>query len=340
MTWKQLAEKVIKGYSLTTEEALRILNENDENVLELVQAAYQIRKYYYSNKVKLNLIINAKSGLCPEDCGYCSQSMKANTEIESYPLVSKQIIVEGAKEAKKNKIGTYCIVMSGRKPTNRDVNTVVAAVQDIKTNIDNIKICACLGLVNDEQARLLKEAGVDRFNHNINTSKGHHSEITTTHEYDDRIKTLETLKNAGISPCSGVICGMGETHADIVEMAFSLKDLQVDSIPVNFLHPIEGTKLEGLDELTPLKCLKILAMFRFVNPTKEIRISGGREYNLRTLQSLGLYMANSIFVGDYLTTSGQASDQDYQMIKDLGFEIEENAFETESQHFATTGEKA
>lgn len=334
MTWKQLAEKVIGGYSLTTDEALQILTESDENVLELVHAAYQIRKHYYSNKVKLNLIINAKSGLCPEDCGYCSQSMKADTEIDSYPLVSKQVIVEGAREAKKNKIGTYCIVMSGRKPTNRDVNTVVAAVQDIKKDIESIKICACLGLVNDEQAHLLKEAGVDRFNHNINTSKGHHSEITTTHQYDDRIRTLETLKNAGISPCSGVICGMGETLEDIVEMAFSLKDLHVDSIPVNFLHPIEGTKLEHLDDLTPLKCLKILAMFRFVNPTKEIRISGGREFNLRTLQSLGLYMANSIFVGDYLTTSGQASQQDYQMIEDLGFEIEENAFETESQHFA------
>ncbi|WP_404802069.1 biotin synthase BioB [Bacillus tianshenii] len=334
MTWKQLAEKVIGGYSLTTEEALGILTESDENVLELVHAAYQIRKHYYSNKVKLNLIINAKSGLCPEDCGYCSQSMKADTEIDSYPLVSKQVIVEGAREAKKNKIGTYCIVMSGRKPTNRDVNTVVAAVQDIKKDIESIKICACLGLVNDEQAHLLKEAGVDRFNHNINTSKGHHSEITTTHQYDDRIKTLETLKNAGISPCSGVICGMGETLEDIVEMAFSLKDLHVDSIPVNFLHPIEGTKLAHLDDLTPLKCLRILALFRFVNPTKEIRISGGREYNLRTLQSLGLYMANSIFVGDYLTTSGQASQQDYQMIEDLGFEIEENAFETESQHFA------
>ncbi|TYS63538.1 biotin synthase BioB [Sutcliffiella horikoshii] len=334
LTWKQLAEKVVEGYHITPEEALQILNEDDDNVLELIQSAFQIRKHYYGKKVKLNLIINAKSGLCPEDCGYCSQSMKADTEIDSYPLVSKKIIVDGAKEAKKNKIGTYCIVMSGRKPTNRDVDTVVQAVQDIKKDVENMKICACLGLVNDAQAKLLKEAGVDRFNHNINTSKGHHSEITTTHDYEDRIRTLETLKSAGISPCSGVICGMGETLEDIVEMAFSLKELDADSIPVNFLHPIEGTKLAGMDDLTPLKCLKILAMFRFVNPTKEIRISGGREYNLRTLQSMGLYMANSIFVGDYLTTSGQASNQDYQMIQDLGFEIEENAFETESQQFA------
>lgn len=336
MEWIKLAKKVMGGYSLTKEEAKEILLTSDDDILSVINAAYEIRRYYYGNKVKLNLIINAKSGLCPEDCGYCAQSIKAKTEIDRYTLISKQTIVEGAKEAKRNKIGTYCIVMSGRRPTHNEVDTVVSAVEEIKNEVGQIKICACMGLVTEEQAVKLKAAGVDRFNHNINTSANHHANITTTHDYDDRVNTIENIKKAGISPCSGVICGMGETDDDIVEMAFALKELDADSIPVNFLHPITGTKLENMDELTPVRCLKILSLFRFVNPTKEIRISGGREFNLRSLQSLGLFIANSIFVGDYLTTDGQCADEDFQLIKDLGFEIEENPFEVESQTFAKT----
>ncbi len=336
MEWIKLAKKVMGGYSLTKEEAKEILLTSDDDILSVINAAYEIRRYYYGNKVKLNLIINAKSGLCPEDCGYCAQSIKAKTEIDRYTLISKQTIVEGAKEAKRNKIGTYCIVMSGRRPTHNEVDTVVSAVEEIKNEVGQIKICACMGLVTEEQAVKLKAAGVDRFNHNINTSANHHANITTTHDYDDRVNTIENIKKAGISPCSGVICGMGETDDDIVEMAFALKELDADSIPVNFLHPITGTKLENMDELTPVRCLKILSLFRFVNPTKEIRISGGREFNLRSLQSLGLFIANSIFVGDYLTTDGQCADEDFQLIKDLGFEIEENPFEVESQTVAKT----
>lgn len=339
MDYVKLARKVVEGYSVTKEEAKEILMTNDDNVLALVHAAYEIRRHYYGKKVKLNLIVNAKSGLCPEDCGYCAQSIKAETEIDRYPLISKQTIVAGAKEAKKNKIGTYCIVMSGRRPTNNEVDTVITAVEQIKQEVGQIKICACLGLVTEEQAVKLKAAGVDRFNHNINTSANHHGNITTTHDYDDRIRTIENLKKAGISPCSGVICGMGETDDDIIDMAIALKELDADSIPVNFLYPIKGTKLEDLDELTPMRCLKILSLFRFVNPTKEIRISGGREFNLRSLQNLGLFIANSIFVGDYLTTDGQAAKEDYQLIEDLGFEIEDNPFETESQHFAIQAHK-
>ncbi|GIN86627.1 biotin synthase [Heyndrickxia sporothermodurans] len=333
MSWIELAKKVIAGYRISKEEAEQILLTDDNEVLALVHAAYEIRRHYYGKKVKLNLIINAKSGLCPEDCGYCSQSLKSTAEIPKYTLISKQTIVEGAKEAKKNKIGTYCIVMSGRRPTNREVDTVVSAVQEIKEEVNQLKICACLGLVTEEQAQRLKESGVDRFNHNINTSSNHHSFITTTHQYDDRVNTIQILKKVGISPCSGVICGMGETNKDIVDMAFALHELNADSIPVNFLHSIPGTKLENMDKLTPNTCLKILALFRFVNPTKEIRISGGREYNLRSMQNLGLFIANSIFVGDYLTTNGQQAVEDYQMIHDLGFEIEEDPFETESQDF-------
>jgi biotin synthase len=177
----------------------------------------------------------------------------------------------------------------------------------------------------EEQAKRLKEAGVDRYNHNINTSKDHYANITSTHTYDDRVRTVETVKRAGISPCSGVIVGMGETDEQVVDMAYSLRELDADSIPVNFLNAIPGTPLEGMKELNPRRCLKILCLFRFLNPTKEIRVSGGREVNLRTLQPLALYPGNAIFIGDYLTTPGQKAELDYQMIEDLGFEIEECA---------------
>lgn len=332
MDWLKKANSIIQGEECSREEALQLLQSKDEEILSILHAVYQIRHHYYGIKVKLNMIINAKSGLCPENCGYCSQSAFANTPIEKYSLIDRKTILEGAREAEQRQVGTYCIVMSGRKPSNREVEEVIGAVQEIK-ELTNLKICACLGLISEEQAKRLKEAGVDRFNHNINTSKDHHSAITTTHSYDDRVQTIEHVKNAGISPCSGVIVGMGETDEDIIDMAFSLKELNADSIPVNFLHAIPGTKLEHMDVLTPIRCLKILACFRLVNPSKEIRISGGREVNLRTLQGMGLFVANSIFLGDYLTTGGQDIQKDYQMIQDLGFEIETNAFETQSEDF-------
>jgi biotin synthase len=188
-----------------------------------------------------------------------------------------------------------------------------------------MKLCACLGLLTEEQARELRDAGVDRYNHNLNTSAAHHGAITTTHTYDDRVATLEAVKRAGISPCAGFIAGMGETDDHLVDVAVALRELDVDSIPVNFLHAIPGTPLEGTDELNPGRCLKILALIRLVCPAKEIRVAGGRELNLRSLQPLAMYAANSIFVGDYLTTPGQAAEADWRMLEDLGFEIEECA---------------
>lgn len=317
----ELAERVLDGSEISNQEALSILECPDDDVLLLIHAAFQIRKRYYGKKVKLNMIMNAKSGLCPENCGYCSQSSISTAPINSYRMVDKDTILEGAKRAHDLNIGTYCIVASGRGPSNKDVDHVVEAVKEIKTTY-GLKVCACLGLLKPEQANRLKEAGVDRYNHNINTSASNHVNITTSHTYDDRVNTVETVKEYGMSPCSGVIIGMRETKQDVVDMANSLKALDADSIPVNFLHAIDGTPLEGVKELNPLYCLKVLALFRFINPTKEIRISGGREVNLRSLQALGLYAANSIFVGDYLTTTGQDETEDHKMLLDLGFEVE------------------
>jgi biotin synthase len=318
------ADKALAGELLTKEEALSVLRADDDELLPLLHAAFRVRRHYFGKKVKLNMIINAKSGYCPEDCGYCSQSIVSTAPIEKYTLLKKDVLIEGAKEALARKAGTYCIVASGRGPTPRELDEVIEAVKVIKEEFQ-LKVCACLGILTEEQARRLKEAGVDRYNHNLNTSAGHYANITTTHTYDDRVRTVETVKAAGISPCSGCIVGMGETHEQVVEIAYSLRELNADSIPVNFLNAIPGTPLENLDELDPRYCLKVLALFRFICPSKEIRVSGGREVNLRSLQPLALYPANAIFVGDYLTTEGQAASLDHKMIEDLGFEIEECA---------------
>ncbi len=319
--WQALADKALAGERLTVEEGLSVLEADDDEVLAILQAAFRIRKHYYGKKVKLNLIINAKSGLCPEDCGYCSQSIVSTAPVQKYPLLEKDVLVDGARKAMDMKAGTYCIVASGRGPTPKELDQVVAAVKEIKSTMP-MKICACLGVLSQDQANQLKEAGVERYNHNLNTSANNFANITTTHTYDDRVDTLEKVKASGMSPCSGCIIGMGESNREIVEIAHSLRELDADSIPINFLNAIPGTPLENRWENNPRKCLKVLALFRFICPTKEIRISGGREVNLRSLQPLGLYAANSVFVGDYLTTEGQEATDDHKMIEDLGFEIE------------------
>lgn len=321
MNWAILAEEVLNGREITRAEATAILKSPDEDLLLLLNGAYQIRRHYYGNKVKLNMIINTKSGLCPEDCGYCSQSIVSKAAIEKYRMLDKETILKGAEQAHQLKVGTYCIVASGRGPTNKEVDHVASAVEEIKVKY-GLKVCACLGILKPKQAETLQAAGVDRYNHNLNTSKENHTRITTTHTYEDRIKTINIVKSRGISPCSGVIIGMGESTDDVINMALSLRELDADSIPINFLHAIDGTPLEGTKELNPRYCLKVLALFRYINPSKEIRISGGREVNMRSVQPLGLYAANSIFVGDYLTTKGQESTDDHKMLEDLGFVVD------------------
>lgn len=319
--WQLLARKALDGTRLTMEEALSVLEADNDEVLPILQAAFTVRKHYYGKKVKLNMIINAKSGLCPEDCGYCSQSIVSTAPVKKYTLLDKDTLLAGAREAMSRKAGTYCIVAAGKGPTDKELEQVVEAVKEIRDTMP-LKICACLGILKDGQAKKLAEAGVHRYNHNLNTSRANYPSITTTHTYDQRIETVEEVKSFGMSPCSGVIIGMGETMQEIVEMAYSLRDLDADSIPVNFLNAIPGTPLENAGRTPAMKALKVLALFRFICPSKEIRVAGGREVNLRTLQPLSLYAANSLFVGDYLTTAGQEVTADHHIIEDMGFEIE------------------
>lgn len=320
LDWQNLADGVLDGKELSVDESLCVLRCPDDELLELLSATFRVRKTHFGRKVHLYFLKNAKSGLCPEDCGYCSQSKISEAEIPKYVMLNEAKLMEGAARAVESQARTYCIVASGRGPTDREVEHIAGTVEKIKDQY-GLHICCCLGLLTTEQAMRLKSAGVDRINHNLNTSRTHYPAICTTHTYDDRLDTLRTVRDAGMELCSGVIVGMGERDHDIVDMARELRSLRVSSIPVNFLHAIDGTPLEKRHDLDPRYCLKVLCLFRLTNPETEIRVSGGREVNLRSMQAMSLYAANSMFVSDYLTTKGQPAEDDFQMVRDLGFEI-------------------
>lgn len=320
LLWNHLAEKSLAGEVLTADEGRAILTADDIEMPGLLAATFRVRHRYFGKAVQLYYLRNAKSGLCPEDCGYCSQSKLSKAPIDKYVFQDEKTLLEGARQAKESQAKTFCIVASGRGPTERELNHVANTVRKIKDTY-GLHICVCLGLLTPDQAQVLKDAGVDRVNHNLNTSERLYNEICTTHTYQDRVETLKAVRGAGMELCSGCIIGMGESQDDLIELAMTLREMQVESIPVNFLHPIDGTPLENKQDLTPRDCLRALCLFRLMNPDRELRIAGGRELQLRTLQPLGLYAANSIFVSDYLTTKGQTAEDDYRMIEDLGFEI-------------------
>jgi biotin synthase len=324
MDFQLLADKALQGIIPEREEMQAVLEAPDESLPELLSAAFKVRHHFHGKRVQIHMLQNAKSGLCPEDCHYCSQSSVSEAPIDRYPFLSKEQLVEGAKAAKAAGAVRYCIVNSGRGPTNKEIEEIADAVRVIKETV-GINICCSLGLMSEEKVRKLKDVGVGRINHNLNTSRQHHPEVVTTHNFDDRVATIESVKAAGLSTCSGGIIGMGESDDDIIDLALSLRAMDIDSIPVNFLNSIPKTPFEKKRELTPQKCLKTLCLFRFVNPSKEIRVAGGREVNLRSLQPLSLYPANSIFVNGYLTTPGQAATDAHQMIADLGFELDQPA---------------
>jgi biotin synthase len=318
--WHALADRVLAGGQVDRDEALSILRSSDIDLLDVLGAAWRVRHRHFGTTVQFFFLMNAKSGLCPEDCGYCSQSKVSEAEIPRYNLLSEPRLLEAAREAAERQSKTFCIVISARGPTQREIDFVCSVTPRIKREF-GLNICACLGLLTPAQARQLAAAGVDKVNHNLNTSERYYGEICTTHGYADRVATLEACRAAGLSLCSGGIMGMGETHEDLVDMALELRGMQVESIPLNFLNAIDGTPLQGTSRLTPRDCLRGLAMMRLVNPAAEIRIAGGRELHLRSMQPLGLYAANSIFVGDYLTTKGQLPEADERMIEDLGFTV-------------------
>ncbi len=316
-----LAEKSLSGEELSREEALSVLEWPDEDILDLLSAAYKVRRAHFGKRVRLNFLVNIQSGLCAEDCGYCSQSRVSDVPVDKYKLMTPEEVESAAEKAVANHASRLCMVASMRGPSDKDVGAVAEAIKRVRARFPQLELCACLGLLKEGQASKLNDAGVTAYNHNLNTSERHYGEVCSTHGYSDRLDTVRKVQAAGISSCSGALFGMGETREDIIDVAFRLREMVVDSIPVNFLIPFKGTPLGHHEELTPNFCLKILCLFRLINPATEIRIAGGRELHLRALQPMGLFVANSIFVGDYLTSEGQAASLDVEMIRDMGFEV-------------------
>ena len=321
MDWNRLAAAALAGAPITPEEARAVLAAPDAELLPLLAAAARVRRAHFGVTVKLNFLLNVKSGLCPEDCHYCSQSSISAADIAKHPILPAREIVAAAARAVKAKAARFCMVASGRGPTDRELDALVDGVRAVRAAHPGLEVCACLGLLKDGQAEHLREAGVFAYNHNLNTSERFYRQICSTHTFRDRVATIARAKAAGLSSCCGALFGMGEDAEDVIALAYALRELGVDSIPINFLIPIGGTPLTDRPALGPRECLKILCLFRLLNPAAEIRIAGGREVQLRWLQPFGLHVANSIFVGDYLTTKGQLPEADFAMIRDLGFTI-------------------
>jgi biotin synthase len=317
-----LAASVVGGASIDAEAGRRLLRTSEEDLPQLLWAAFRIREHYHGRRVKLCVLRNARSGICGEDCAYCSQSKVSEAPIPAYPLDSLEELLAAARNAVAVGARRFCMVTSGRAPTRIDLARFTEASRLIKQEFPDLELCVSLGLMDLDQARALKESGVGWVNHNLNTSERFHARICTTHSYADRVRTVENVRRAGLSTCSGGIVGMGETDEDLVDLAFALRRLQVNAVPVNFFHPIEGTPMAGRHELTPGRCLKALCLFRFANPAAEVRVAGGWEYNFGSFQPLAFFAANSIFVEGYLTTPGQASGAAQRMIEAMGFVVE------------------
>lgn len=323
MNFQTFAEKAIAGDILARDESLAVLHTPDNQILDLLSATYRVREQFCGRRVHLHMLINAKSGICPEDCHYCSQSSISTATIERYPLVGMQTLLEGAKKAKESRSRRYCIVISTRGANTREIDFLTRAVRHIKEEVD-IAICCSLGLLTEEKAQALYDAGVEQLNHNLNTSERYYPEICTTHTYQERLETLQIARKVGLKLCSGALFGQGESEDDVIDVLLALRELNPQSIPVNFLLPIEGTPFSHHHNVQPYDCLRILCLARLLNPKQEIRIAAGREAHLRTLQPMALYAANSVFVSGYLTEPGQEYQETWQMLNDLGFEIQEH----------------
>lgn len=321
---ENLRDRVLAGEDISFEEAEQLTNLPIAELPFLLSAANSIREKYRSNIVNLCAITNAKSGNCPEDCVFCSQSSHHNTKIPEYPLISVDEIVNRAREAVKTKTNRFCIVISGRGVDEaKELNIICDAIRKIKDEFPNLKIDASLGFISKEGIRRLKDAGLTRYNHNLETAKSHFSSVCTTHKYEDRTATVRDLKEAGLEVCCGGIFGLGESPKQRLELAFALRELDVDCIPINFLNPIPGTAFQNNPPLQPLELLKMVAIYRFILPKKEIRICGGRQVNLRSLQPLIFTAgADAIIIGNYLTTKGSPPEEDLKMIEDMGLKVD------------------
>ncbi len=317
-----VVERVLAGEELKRPEAHAILNCPDERLADLLAATLRVREAAFGRRVKVCILRNAQSGICPEDCGYCSQSRISRADIPVYKMQSVEELCEGARMAVASGARRYCMVCSMRGPGAREIDHLAEACERIRAEYPTLELCLSLGLMSEEQARRLKQAGAGWINHNLNSSRRFYPEICTTHTWDDRVRTIENVRAAGLAVCSGGIIGMGESDDDVVELAYATRRVRADSVPVNFLHPIGGTPLEHASRLTPERCLKAACLFRLLNPRSEVRAAGGRELNLGSRQADLFNAVNSIFVNGYLTTAGWGIGATRKLIEGAGFEVE------------------
>ena len=317
-----ITEKIIKdpNDSIPYEDACTLAVSQD-NTVDLIMCANKIRDKYKKNNIFTCSIINAKSGRCSEDCAFCAQSAFHKTGIVTYPLLDKEKIITNSIQMEKAGATKYSMVTSGHSLSGGEIDSIGHAAEEIN-NKTNLSVCASLGQLTEPVAIRLKEKGVTTYHHNLETAGSYFDQICTTHEYDEDIQTVKIAKSAGLKVCSGGILGLGETWMQRVELAFTLKELDVDSIPVNFLNPIPGTRMENRALLPPMEALKCIALFRFINPDKDITICGGREKTLGDFQSwIFMAGANGVMIGNYLTTKGRSAESDMDMIRQMGFGI-------------------
>lgn len=305
----------------TRNEALDLLRNDTCHTLALLEKARIVREQYFGRAVVLHILSNAKSGRCSEDCGFCSQSARFDTGIETYPLISSDDLFEQARLANEARAEKFCIVTATRGPTSALCDDLCPSITRIKEAFPLLKICASVGLLTEMTAARLRGAGVDRYNHNLESSRDFFPQIVSTHSWEDRQDTVRIAKSHGMEACCGGIVGLGETQEDIIDLLFSLRELDVDSIPINLFNPRPGTPFGDVKPLEPMAALRILAIARLINPSKDLRAAGGREAILGALAPLSLFAASSIFTNGYLTTPGQGLTDDEKMIADMGYEI-------------------
>lgn len=335
-----IVDRVLDGGSVTPEEALRMLDAEGPDAFDLFAGANRVRHAFQGAGVHLCSIVNAKSGRCSEDCGFCSQSVRFPSEIPEYDLVSNSEVKEHAEAAVQRGSQALGIVAAWRGlKKGPQLDAVLERVRTVAA-VEGVHADASLGLIDDEDIpALLKDAGLNTYNHNLETSRRFFPEVCETHDYDARTRTLKLLKKAGLNTCSGGIFGMGEERQDRVELAFELAALDVDVIPLNFLNPMEGTPMAERPLLPPMDALRTISMFRFVNPAKEIMVAGGREVTLRELQPLMFVAgASATMAGHYLTSQGRSSADDHRMIEDLELDWVPPGQERPTLPSATTSE--
>ena len=322
MDFQDLAARALRDEPLTREQARAVLCAPDERLEEILEAALSVREAHFGRRVKLCLLLNAQSGICPEDCGYCSQSKVSSAPVQKYRLLPQEKIVERARVAAEAGATRFCMAIAARGATARDIEHLGGAIAEIRADpkLCHLEICTSLGLLNAEKCRDLKAAGVDYVNHNLNTSENHYPKICSTHTYADRIETLKNVRAAGLHTCAGGIVGMGESVEDLIDMAFALRELEIESIPINVLIRIKGVPLQVAAPTSAEHALRVMSLMRLTNPRAEVRAAAGRE-RLGELQSRVLWPANSLFVDGYLTTPGEHHGDVKAWIAAAGFEV-------------------